>query len=171
MTTKVLVGLSFILVASLISVRAQDTPAQAAARAALIQKLAELEQPQTRRPAQPAAPARSVAAKPARSTTNAAAAVPPQAMTPPAAPTSTRTPPAAAPATKAPAPPPAKVSSTNEITTVGGITYKNVLVEKVDPDGIFISHSLANGGTAMIKIYANDLPDAWRQKYGFGQGK
>ena len=45
--TKIVLGLCVLLGASFISVRAADNPAQAAARAALVQKLNELDHPRT----------------------------------------------------------------------------------------------------------------------------
>jgi len=92
----------------------------------------------------------------------------------------TKTQPAAAPATPKPTPapaaiksssPPAKAEPTNEITTVIGATYKNVHVEKVEPDGITISYTPARGGLGIIKINFDELSDELRQKYGFDPEK
>ena len=47
MKTRILLGLCVFLGAGFISVRAADNPAQAAARAALVQKLNELDHPRT----------------------------------------------------------------------------------------------------------------------------
>jgi len=40
-----------------------------------------------------------------------------------------------------------------------------VKVEKVDPDGIVVSYTPAQGGMAMTKIYFDVLSDELRQKY------
>jgi hypothetical protein len=66
MKTTVILGLCILLGAGFISVRAADNPAQAAARAVLLQKLKELDHPQTPVPPAPAltptpAPAPSIA--------------------------------------------------------------------------------------------------------------
>jgi hypothetical protein len=50
MKTTVILGLCILLGAGFISARAADNPAQAAARAALLQKLNELDHPQTSAP-------------------------------------------------------------------------------------------------------------------------
>jgi hypothetical protein len=80
----------------------------------------------------------------------------------------TKTQPAVAPATPKP---PAKAKPTNEITTLIGATYKNVYVEKVEPDGITISYTPARGGLGIIKISFDELSDDLRQKYGFDPEK
>ena len=66
MKTGIVLGLCILLGAGFISVRAADNPAQAAARAALLQKLNEPDRPQTPVPPAPAltptpAPAPSMA--------------------------------------------------------------------------------------------------------------
>jgi hypothetical protein len=68
MKIGIVLGLCILLGAGFISARAADNPAQAAARAALLQKLNELDHPQTLVPAAPAqtpvpapAPAPSIA--------------------------------------------------------------------------------------------------------------
>jgi hypothetical protein len=82
--------------ASLIPLRADDTPVQAAARAALEQKMNDLEKPQTP-PAQPG-----------KSATNVVKTVPAKTVVPPATPAAKATPPPApAAATPPPAPAPA----------------------------------------------------------------
>jgi len=87
------------LVAGGVSVRADDTPDQAAARAALVQKMEELDHS----PAQPPPDTNSVTAMttPAGSTTNATNTIPAATAAAPAAPAETI--PAAAPATEVPA--------------------------------------------------------------------
>jgi hypothetical protein len=99
MKARIIVVLCVALVEGCVSVNADDTPDQAAARAALGKKMYELDHPDTR----PAAGTNSVAvaAKPAHSTTNATHAASAKAAAHRTAPPKTI--PAAAPATKAPA--------------------------------------------------------------------
>jgi len=51
--------------------------------------------------------------------------------------------------------------------TLNGTIYNNVYVEKVEPDGIIVSYTLAGGGMGMTKIYLYELSDELRQRYGF----
>lgn len=67
-------------------------------------------------------------------------------------------------ATKSPRQP-VKPRSTDEISTATGAIYKNVEVEKVDPDGIIVSYTPVGGGIAVAKIYFSDVSDAVRQRY------
>ena len=99
MKARIIVVLCVALVEGCVSVNADDTPDQAAARAALGKKMYELDHPNTR----PAARTNSVAvaAKPAHSTTNATHAASAKVAAHRTAPAKTI--PAAAPATKAPA--------------------------------------------------------------------
>jgi hypothetical protein len=60
---------------------------------------------------------------------------------------------------------------TNEIATVTGAIYKNVRVEKAEPDGITVSYTPARGGMGITKIYFDDLSDDMRQRYGFDPEK
>jgi len=97
-------GLWVALVASFVSVRAEDTSEQALARAALEQKLRDLDNPQPQ-PA-PGTPSGIVVAKPGESATNTANTVAAKAVTPqtaPAASTPVAAPAAVAPLTVAPA--------------------------------------------------------------------
>jgi hypothetical protein len=82
---------------------------------------------------------------------------------PAAAPVTPRTIPAPA-ATKSSSPP-VKAKPTNEIATVSGAIYKNVYVEKVEPDGIIISYTPSRGGMGMTKVLFDDLSAELRQKY------
>jgi len=66
-------------------------------------------------------------------------------------------------ATKSSSPPP-KVNPTIEIRTADGTIYENAQVEKVEPDGIIISYTL-RGGSAMSKVYFNELSAELRQRY------
>jgi len=54
---------------------------------------------------------------------------------------------------------------TIDIATASGAIYKNVYVEKVEPDGIIISYTPARGGMGMTKVNFNDLSAEWRQQY------
>jgi hypothetical protein len=83
--------------------------------------------------------------------------------------------PAATPATAKPTPapaatesssPPVKANPANEIATASGAIYKNVYVEKVEPDGIIISYTPTRGGVGMTKVYFDDLSAESRQRYG-----
>jgi hypothetical protein len=106
MKTKIFVGLCVALCANFISVRADDTGAQAAARAALEQKLNELDSSQTQPPPAPVATSEAVVAQPGKSATNVTGTVPANAVTPQTAPAATIpvAAPAAAPAPAAAAP-------------------------------------------------------------------
>ena len=53
-----------------------------------------------------------------------------------------------------------------DITTRSGMTYRKCEVEKVESDGIRVSHD-----TGAAKIAFEDLPDALRRKYGFDPAK
>jgi hypothetical protein len=86
-----------------------------------------------------------------------------------------KTQPAATPATAKPTPapaatesssPPVKANPANEIATASGAIYKNVYVEKVEPDGIIISYTPTRGGVGMTKVYFDDLSAELRQRYG-----
>lgn len=54
----------------------------------------------------------------------------------------------------------------NQLVTVNGDVYNNVNVEKIDPDGIYISYTPAAGGIAITKIYLYELSPELRQRYG-----
>ena len=75
--------------ASFISVRADDTPVQAAARAALEQKLNELDTTQTRAPPVLVTPSGAVVVQPDKSATNVTRTVPAKTVTSPTAPAKT----------------------------------------------------------------------------------
>ncbi len=195
MKARIFLGLWVAFAAGFISLRADDTPAQATARAALEQKLNDLDTPQTQ-PA-PGTPSGAVVVQPGESATNVTDTVPAKAVvlqTAPAAITLVAAPAAVAPVTvataatarsaaaptkKAPATPkptpalaatkssssPAQVKPTNEIVTTDGTIYKNAQVEKVEPDGIIISYTLAGSGLAMTKVYFIELSAELRQRY------
>jgi len=199
MKARIFFGLGVAFVASFISVRADDTPAQAAARAALEQKLNDQDNPQIQ--PTPGTPSGAVVVQPGESATNVTNTVPAKVVTPQtasavtilaAAPVAvvpvtvapaatarsvaapTKTQPAGAPAMPKPTPalaatksssPPARVNPTNEITTTDGTIYENTHVEKVEPDGIIISYTLAGTGWAMTKLYFSELSAELRQRY------
>ncbi len=182
MKATISIGLCVVLGASFISVRADDTPAQAAARAALEQQLKEPDHSQTQPPLASGTNSGSVVVQPDKSATNVTGTVSTNAVTSPTAPLAvpaavaapTTTQPAAAPATPNPIPapaatqssnPPAQLVPTNQIVTVIGDIYRNAHVEKVEPDGIIISYSPRTGGMAMTKIYFEELPKELRQRY------
>ena len=75
--------------ASFISVRADDTPVQAAARAALEQKLNELDTTQTQAPPVLVTPSGAVVVQPDKSATNVTKTVPAKTVTSPTAPAAT----------------------------------------------------------------------------------
>ncbi|HTY86565.1 MAG TPA: hypothetical protein VMB80_03795 [Candidatus Acidoferrum sp.] len=60
---------------------------------------------------------------------------------------------------------PAKAASGFELATATGAHYKNVQVEKLEPDGVIISYTPAQGGMAMTKVYFSELSDEARQKF------
>ena len=60
---------------------------------------------------------------------------------------------------------PGQARPTNELVTTSGTIYKNVEVERVTADGIFISYTPAQGGWAMTKVPFEDLPAEIRQLY------
>jgi hypothetical protein len=97
---QLILGLCVILGVSSISVRANDNPAQAAARVALEQKMYELDHPQTVPPPVPVTRSEAVVEQPGKSAANATATVSEKAVTPQTAPAPTT--PVAAPATGAP---------------------------------------------------------------------
>jgi S1-C subfamily serine protease len=55
----------------------------------------------------------------------------------------------------------------SEIVTRTGNSYKNVRVQKVDPDGLLIAYTPANGGVGISKVKFEDLPDDLQQRYGY----
>jgi hypothetical protein len=64
-----------------------------------------------------------------------------------------------------PASAPGQSRPINELVTTSGAIYRNVEVERVLPDGIFISYTPTSGSWAMTKIDFQDLPHAIRQQY------
>jgi hypothetical protein len=74
--------------------------------------------------------------------------------------------PAPAPTATISSTPPTNVIPANQLVTLTGGTYNNAHVEKVVPDGIYISYTPRGGGIAITKIYNNELSDEMRQRYG-----
>jgi hypothetical protein len=99
-TIRIFLGLCVILGASFISVRAGDTPAQAAARVALLQKMNELDNAQTPPPVLVAS-SKAVVKQPGKSAANVTGTLAEKAVTPQTTPAPIT--PVAAPAAVAPA--------------------------------------------------------------------
>jgi hypothetical protein len=89
----------------------------------------------------------------------------------PAAPNASPTPPPVQPASKralvTPTPTirPLKTQPANDLVTLTGALYKNAHVERVETNGLIISYVPARGGTAMTKVYFEDLSTEVRQQY------
>ena len=182
MKISVFIGLLFLVVASCLSVRAVDNPAQAAARAVLEQKLQALETPPVQPPT--ALPPKIVAPPIAPAATNLTITVPITKPRPPAAIPPT-TPPAVAikvtpavavvPITPRPKPtPPARPPATaaiaiekpaDNIVTIYGTVYHHAQVEKVEADGLVISYWTANGGFAVTKLDFRMLSPELQKQY------
>lgn len=79
---QLILGLCVILGVSAISVRANDNPAQAAARVALEQKIFELDHAQTLPPPAPVTRSEAVVNQPGKSVANVTATVSPKTVTP-----------------------------------------------------------------------------------------
>jgi hypothetical protein len=101
MTIRIFLGLCVILGASFISVHAGDTPAQAATRAALLQKMNELDNAQTPPPPVLVASSKAVVKQPGKSAANVTGTVAEKTVTPQTTPAPIT--PVAAPAAVAPA--------------------------------------------------------------------
>lgn len=183
MKIRIIVGYGAVLIASGMSTLAVDTPAQAAARAALELKLQELDHPQSQPATVP--PSWDVVAPTGDSTSNLTDTVHPPTLVhqpaptavipvtapvvvapaPTLAPISTLSPSASASPKPAPAPlanqtasPPVIVKPPNDIVTIFGTVYKNAEVEKVESDGVIISYWTSDGGFAISKLDFKILP-------------
>ena len=55
----------------------------------------------------------------------------------------------------------------NRITTLDGKTYEQVVLEKVDPDGLFVLFTPAGGGSGAAKLKFRNLPPELRELYGY----
>jgi S1-C subfamily serine protease len=62
---------------------------------------------------------------------------------------------------------PTVTKNPTQIVARDGTIYKTVAIQKVDPDGLTISYSMAGGGMGMAKLKFGDLPDELQQKYGY----
>ena len=177
MKIRIIFGFGAVLIASGMSTLAVDTPAQAAARAALELKLQELDHPQSQ-PATvppswdvvaPAADSKSnltdTVHQPAPTATMRVAA--PVVVAPAPTPASIRTqsPSTSASPRPAPAPLAKQIASPavirkppNDIVTIFGTVYKNAEVEKVESDGVIISYWTTDGGFAISKLDFKILP-------------
>lgn len=176
MKSTTLIRLCVVLVASSTYVRAADTSAQAATREALEQKLNALDHPESPPETESGMSSNVVTAHIKESVTNVTGTVPPKKLTPPVAPPPARSQIPAEPVAPKPVPPPAAIKAykppadkgaTNVIRTVAGSVYRHAAVLKVVSDGILISYTPDQGGMAIIKVTADNLPRDLRQKYGF----
>ncbi|MGA2241034.1 MAG: hypothetical protein ABSH11_03225 [Verrucomicrobiota bacterium] len=102
MKIRIALGLCVVLGAGSISLRAADNPAQAAARAALVQKLNQPDGPQTQSLPATNTPSEAVVEQPGKSSGSVTETVSEKAVTPQTAPVATA--PVAAPAAVAPVP-------------------------------------------------------------------
>lgn len=57
--------------------------------------------------------------------------------------------------------------ATSDITTREGKTYKDVTVQRAEPDGILCSYRAEGGGIGMAKLKFAVLPENLKQKYGY----
>jgi hypothetical protein len=135
-------------------------PAEANA-AALVTESPTAEAPAAVAPAFSPVTVAPVSAAPAVVTPAASADAAPVAAPRPAAVPAPRLHPA-----KLPLSSPGQARPANELVTTTGTIYKNVEVERVEPDGIVISYTPVNGGWAMAKVYFRDLPAKIRRQYG-----
>lgn len=62
-------------------------------------------------------------------------------------------------------------SPPDEITTRDGTTYKGVMVQKVDADGLTIGYMPAGGGIGAAKLKFENLPDDLQQRYRYNPDK
>jgi len=65
----------------------------------------------------------------------------------------------------------AGVETTNDIATAVGAIYRNVRVERVEPDGLTVRYIPMVGGLGIVKIKFDELANEWRQQYGFDPEK
>jgi len=65
----------------------------------------------------------------------------------------------------------AAAAPSNVITTATGAVYRNVQVEKAEPDGLTVSYTPSGGGIGIVKIKFDQLSDEWKQSYGFDPRK
>jgi hypothetical protein len=65
----------------------------------------------------------------------------------------------------------AGMETTNDIATADGAIYRNVRVERVEPDGLTVRYIPLAGGLGIVKIKFDELANEWRQQYGFDPEK
>jgi hypothetical protein len=58
-------------------------------------------------------------------------------------------------------------SAPDEITTRDGTTYKGVMVQKVDADGLRIGYTPAGGGIGATKLKFENLDESLQKRYGY----
>ena len=188
MGAKIFIGCCVVLAINLAAVAAVDTPAQAAARAALEQKLLELDQPQSQPPPKHDSP--TIVQKPVEPVIQPATNVvhrrsislQPDAVAKAPAPARVEKPAVMAlsvttfPAKAQPSPAPvarpvnltltgkepsnstAEMELASATLRANGANYQNVRVEKVVSDGVLISYTPASGGIGFTKIYFKNQP-------------
>ena len=54
-----------------------------------------------------------------------------------------------------------------QIVTREGVAYKDVVVQKMAPDGLVISYSQTDGGLGFAKLKFKDLSDSLQQQFGY----
>ncbi len=77
----------------------------------------------------------------------------------------------AKPGSAAPSPNDTNSSALAEIKTRDGTSYKDVMVQRVDPDGLIISYTPAGGGLGAAKLKFENLPDNLQERYGYNTNK
>src|SRR5579859_924530 len=58
-----------------------------------------------------------------------------------------------------------------QITTNDGHTYRNAVVERVDPDGLLVRYEPQPAGLGVAKLNFRNLPDSVRNQYGYDEQK
>jgi hypothetical protein len=59
----------------------------------------------------------------------------------------------------------------SHVKTLSGKFYDKIQVSKIQPDGIVINYTAKEGGIAIAKVYFEDLPEEWREHYGYSSEK
>jgi len=55
----------------------------------------------------------------------------------------------------------------SHVKTISGGVYDKIEVSKIEPDGVVVCYTPKGGGMAIAKIYFEDLPEEWREHYGY----
>jgi hypothetical protein len=55
----------------------------------------------------------------------------------------------------------------HQITTLDGKTYEKVILDRVEPDGLLVLFSPAEGGSGTAKLKFRNLPVELRERYGY----